>query len=72
MTQRKLVYGASTGKIKDYVTGDTIYTICKIIYRDDEYEWRSEEVYLLEKYDMKLSEDFILHVMNRTEAEGEE
>ena len=65
MTQRKLVYGASTAKIKDYVTGERIYTVCKVLYRDDEYEWRSEEAYLVDKYDMKVSDDFIQHVMSK-------
>jgi hypothetical protein len=32
---------------------------------DGKYEWRSDVIYYVEKYDMELPEEFIQHVLNR-------
>ena len=68
MTKREYVYGASSAKITDFVTGEKVYNKCRIIYQDEEFEWRSEEVYLLEKYDLKVSDEFIHHVMGKNKG----
>ena len=68
MTKREYVYGASSAKITDFVTGEKVYNKCRIIYQDEEFEWRPEEVYLLEKYDLKVSDEFIHHVMGKNKG----
>lgn len=33
---------------------------------DDKYAWRSDLIYYFEKYNLKLDDDFIAHVMSKT------
>ena len=63
MSQKEHRFGVSSARIIDRVTGKQVENICRIIYNDGEYEWRSEEVYLIEKYNMKVSDEFINHVL---------
>lgn len=67
MSQRKYLIAASTAKIRDFISGEKVESLCRLIYSDGEYEWRSEEIYLIEKYDMKVFENFVNHVMRRAE-----
>ena len=48
----------------DYVTGETQKESIKH-YRDGAYSWTNEEVYHIEKYDLKLSDDFVDYVLNK-------
>ena len=67
MSDRKYLFGASTKKLTDLVTGETVYSRCHHLYNDGVYEWTSSEIYHLEKYDLKLSEAFIRHVLEKSE-----
>lgn len=64
MKERKFLYGVSSARITDFVTGDKVNNICRVIYNDGCFEWTSEEAYLLEKYDLEIEESFIEHVVN--------
>ena len=46
--------------IEDYSTGDTIHR-----YKDDDYEWDDREIYHFEKYNIRLNDDFIKHILKR-------
>lgn len=37
-----------------------------VAYHDDEYYWDDRDIYHFEKYNLKLNEDFIQHVLNRS------
>ena len=65
MKKRKFLEWASTKKITDPITKEMVETVCFVGYSDDVYEWTSSETYLLEKYDLKISDEFINHVLAR-------
>lgn len=44
---------------RDYYPGSLGY------YSDDEYTWDSLDIYILEKYNVELPEDFINHVLSK-------
>ena len=50
--------------LTDEITGKTIEEGVKG-YEDGEYYWDTREIYHFEKYNMKLNEDFIEHVLNQ-------
>ena len=66
MSRREFLFAASSAKITDFITGKRILDRPRLIYRDDSFEWESEEVYLLEKYDLALSKEFIQHVKQQS------
>ena len=68
MKRRDFLDWASTKKITDRVTGERVDTVCWVGYNDGEYEWTSTETYLLEKYDLKVSDEFIQHVMGKNKG----
>ena len=47
----------------DEVTGDIIETGVNG-YEDDQYYWDTRHIYHFEKYNLKLDDDFIAHVLN--------
>ena len=47
----------------DEVTGDIIETGVNG-YEDDQYYWDTRYIYHFEKYNLKLDDDFIAHVLN--------
>lgn len=49
----------------DYVTGETLNESI-LSYDDGVYCWTNEEIYLFEKYNLKLNDDFIEHVLKNT------
>lgn len=52
----------SPGNIKDVITGEKISgEFC--CYSDGEYAWRSDIIYYVEKYNLKLDSDFIKHIL---------
>ena len=65
MKSRKYVEWASTKKITDKVTGNRVDTVCHVIYTDGRFEWTSAETYMLEQYDIMVSDEFIEHVMSK-------
>ena len=52
----------SPGNIKDVITGEKISgEFC--CYNDGEYAWRSDVIYYVEKYNLKLDANFIKHIL---------
>ena len=51
--------------LTDVFTGDKINVPleCK---SDGVYGWRTDYIYYIEKYDLKIPEDFVQHVLNKT------
>lgn len=56
---------AITREMVDYISGKSLRKSV-LGFTDGEYWWTSEEVYHFEKYDMKLNDDFISHVLAKT------
>ena len=48
----------------DYISGEKLSNSV-ICFDDGEYCWTSEEIYHFEKYDLKLNDDFIRHVLSK-------
>ena len=63
MGDRQYLFGASTKRITDRVTGETVSSVCFLLFKDREYEWTSSETYHLEQYDLAISEEFIRYVL---------
>lgn len=70
LSTRSYVIEASTAKIYDYVKGEDNSDYCIATYSDGEYIWTSNDILYIEKYNMKISEDFISHVLKNTTLEG--
>ena len=53
----------AAGRAFDFISGETIpgELFC---YSDGEYGWRSDTIYYFEKYNLKLDEAFIQHIVN--------
>ena len=50
------------GRALDVISGEKIdRTLC--MYNDGEYAWRSDIIYYVEKYNMRLEEDFVNKVL---------
>ena len=54
---------AVAGYIDDLVTGTTT-RVANGGFRDDQYEWSSQDVYHIEKYDAAVTDDFLNHVLS--------
>ena len=65
MNDRKYLFGASTKRITDRITGESVSSVCFLLFEDKEYKWNSPEIYHLEKYDLALSDEFIQHVLGK-------
>ena len=39
-------------------------------YRDDQYEWSTQDIYHIEKYNASVKEDFIAHVKRKMQMKG--
>ncbi len=52
--------------LKDVIDG-SIINIQVLGYSDGEYLWDTREIYHFEKYDMKLNDDFIQHVLDKVD-----
>lgn len=53
----------SPARLTDYITGQPI-GIHLSMQSDGQYFWRSDIVYYYEKYNIKLNDDFVAHVLN--------
>lgn len=58
-----------TCSANDFVTGELL-TNSVFVYNDGVYCWTNEEIYHFEKYDMKLNDDFIQYVLNKSNKVG--
>ncbi len=65
MSKREYLEWASTKRITDRVTGETVESVCFLGYSDGEFNWTSSEAYLLRKYDLALSKEFVRHVAEK-------
>ena len=52
------------GVMRDAINGNRIPG-AMFCASDGEYEWQTEEIYYFEKYNIKLNEDFIAHVLSK-------
>ena len=68
LTSKSNVASASSGRIMDPFTNETVDNYCAVLYSDGLYDWTSRDIYCFEKHDMKLKEDFIKHALDRVEA----
>ena len=60
-------YCVSSGNVIDVFTNEDT-GIIKEGFKDAEYIWNSEMIYYFEKYNLILRNDFIDHVLKKTEA----
>lgn len=60
------VYAASAPAL-DIISGDYSEHYGRAGYSDGQYEWTSEEIMYFEKYNLKLDDDFIQHVLNNAD-----
>ena len=58
-------YTILTCPATDFITGEIMNESIKC-FEDGEYCWTNQEVYLFKKYDLKLNDDFIEYVLNRS------
>lgn len=65
MERRQFLKWISSARIDDEITGQKNENVCRLLYDDGEYEWSSSERYHLDKYNLKLSDEFIQHVMEQ-------
>ena len=61
-------YACLTCSAMDYVTNKHIKGISLKTFTDGEYLWTNEEVYHFEKYNLKLNDDFIRHVLEQEDT----
>lgn len=54
----------STAYVFDVVNNDET-TIDEVLYSDGNYLWSSSWIYYFEKYNLKLNDDFIEHVLSK-------
>lgn len=62
--QHNVAYSVVICPATDYITGKTLDNLIEC-FDDEVYTWTSEEIYHFEKYDLKLNDDFINHVLNQ-------
>lgn len=58
------VSSASPSIVYDIISGEKINQHLEML-NDGKYAWRSDTIYYFEKYNMKLSDEFIDHVLSR-------
>ena len=58
------VTAASPARMVDVINGEKIDGSLKML-EDDKYAWRSDLIYYFEKYNLKLDDDFIAHVLSK-------
>ena len=51
--------------VTDIFTGEPINATLSCM-NDGKYAWRSDLIYYIEKYNLKLPDDFIIHVINNS------
>ena len=57
------ITAAAAGTANDIITGKTIdEPFC--MFTDGVYAWRSDTIYYVDKYNLKLEDEFINHVLN--------
>ena len=58
-------YIAVTCFATNHITGKPIGNSSILSYNDGVYCWTNEEIYLFDKYNLKLNDDFIQYVLNK-------
>lgn len=56
----------TTARVNDRVTKQEIMGLNDDEYSDGTYTWYEADIYHLEKYNLKLSDDFIRHVLEQS------
>ncbi len=65
LKNKNLEVAYTTEKVIDYIMQEQT-NVSVIAYCDDFFYWDSRDIYHFEKYDLKLSDDFINHVLAKT------
>lgn len=65
MSNRKFAIEASTAIIHDFIADIDNPDYCCIRYANAKYEWTSNDIYYIEKYNMEISKDFVSSIMNK-------
>ena len=60
----KRASSCTTERVYDYFE-DHFVEIPIVAYHDDKYYWDDRDIYYFEKYNMKLNDDFINHVLEQ-------
>lgn len=58
-------YVVVTCSATDRITGKSLNQSSIKTFDDGDYYWTNEEIYLFNKYDLKLNDDFIEHVLSK-------
>ena len=66
MLRRNFVTAASTKRVYDAIAKSNDDNYCCVYYCDGEYEWNSAEIMYFEKYNLKLNDEFIQHVLSNS------
>ena len=56
----------TTDKVYDYFSNRFV-NIPIVAYHDDSFYWDDRDIYYFEKYNLKLTEEFVNHVLEQTE-----
>ncbi len=59
------VVAATTALVTDYITKEQFYK-ANNAHSDGVYQWYEDEIYHFEKYNLKLNDDFIQHVLSNS------
>lgn len=66
MKSRGFVVASSSANAFDFVEGAKDHNYCRVDYSDQKYEWTSNDIMYVEKYNMKINRDFIKHILDNT------
>lgn len=64
LKNKSFISSCTSEKVMDYVNNKKT-DIQIVAYHDDKYYWDDRFIYHFEKYNLKLNDDFINHVLNR-------
>jgi hypothetical protein len=62
-------YSVSPHRVVDQYTGKNT-DLTSITYTDGSYWWRTEDIYHIEKYNVKLRQDFVDYVLKNTTSQN--
>lgn len=60
----KFISSCTTEKVFDFIKKEET-NIPMVSYHDDQYYWDDRHIYYFEKYNLKLNDDFVQHVLSQ-------
>lgn len=67
--RKSKVIAVAPARVRDIINPDNKIPEL-FLMTDGKYEWRSDVIYYVEKYDMELPKEFIEHVLNEIKKNG--